>query len=54
MDIEDLLKLILALVIVWLVLEILGDVVGLVARVFGSILGLVIIAVIALYLLDRI
>lgn len=57
LEAEDLLKLILLLVVVWIVLEIIGTALGLLTGLFGfipEILGLVIIAVVVLWLLDRI
>jgi hypothetical protein len=57
LEAEDLLKLILLLVVVWIVLEILGTALGLLTGLFGfvpELLGLVIIVVVILWLLDRI
>ncbi|ADE03536.1 MULTISPECIES: DUF7554 family protein [Haloferax] len=56
-DVEDLLKIILLLVLVWLVLEIIGEVLGLFGALLGPLqplLGLVVAALIVLWLLDRI
>ncbi|WP_255198368.1 DUF7554 family protein [Halorarius litoreus] len=53
-DAEDLLKVILVLVIIWIGLEILGEIVGFLFGPFSSILGLVVIVLIVLFLLDRI
>ncbi|MUV56677.1 hypothetical protein SAMN04487947_0148 [Halogeometricum rufum] len=55
-DVEDLLKLILVLVVVWLVLEIVGGVLGILGHLLGPLrplLGLVVVALIVLWLLDR-
>lgn len=57
LEAEDLLKLILLLVVVWIVLEILGTAFGLLTGLFGflpEVLGLIIIVVVILWLLDRI
>ena len=57
LDAEDLLKIILVLVIVWLAVEIIGEIVGSLAGLLGPfrpLLGLVIVALIVLWLLDRI
>jgi hypothetical protein len=56
-DVEDLLKVVLALVVVWLALEILDTIFdilfdGLLA-IFRPLLGLVVVALIVLWLLDR-
>ncbi|MFB6303704.1 MAG: hypothetical protein ABEH47_00935 [Haloferacaceae archaeon] len=57
-DTDDLLKLVLVLVAVWLVLEISGFLLGALFGVFGrllrSLLGLVVLVLIVLFLLDRI
>ncbi|WP_280538039.1 hypothetical protein [Halopenitus sp. POP-27] len=55
-DVEDLLKVILGLVIVWLALEILGQLVNLtfaVVRALPTIIGIVIVVVIVLWLTDN-
>ncbi len=57
LDVEDLLKLVLLLVIVWIVIEILGATLGLLTGLFGlvpDILGLVVVVLVVLWLLDRI
>jgi len=54
LDVEDLLKIILVLVVVWLVLQILGEALHTITALVGPILGLVIAALIILWLLDRI
>ncbi|WP_136592428.1 DUF7554 family protein [Salinigranum halophilum] len=54
-DVEDLLKLVLGLVVVWLVLEVVGEVVGLFTTLLGPLrplLGIAIVALIALWFLD--
>lgn len=56
-DVDTLLKIVLILAVVWLVLEILGEILGALAFIFAplsGIIGLVLIILIALYLLDRI
>lgn len=55
-EVETLLKVVLVLVVVWLLLEIVGEVVEMTLGLFGflrPILGLVILALIVLWLLDR-
>jgi hypothetical protein len=56
-EVEDLLKVVLVLVVVWLALEIVGEVfdlfVGLL-NLFPTVLGLLIAVLIVLWLLDRI
>jgi len=54
---ETLLKLVLVLVAVWLALEIVGEFLGILAWLLGPLqplVGLVVIALIVLWLLDRI
>lgn len=56
LDVEDLLKVVLVLVAVWLVLEILDTVLGIALAVLGwlrPLLGLVVVALIVLWLVDR-
>lgn len=56
-DVEDLLKLVLGLVVVWLVLEIVGEIVGLFTALLGPLrplLGVAIVALIVLWFLDYI
>lgn len=56
-DVEDLLKLVLGLVVVWLVLEIVGEIVGLFTALLGPLrplLGVAIVAIIVLWFLDYI
>lgn len=55
-EVETLLKLILILVLIWLGLAILGEFVDLIARILGpffNLIGLIIVALIVLWLLDR-
>ncbi|WP_323677786.1 hypothetical protein [Halorubellus sp. PRR65] len=55
-EVEDLLKIVLVLVVVWIVLEILGMILGTIGWLLGPLqplLGLVILALIVLWLLDR-
>jgi hypothetical protein len=57
LDVEDLLRLVLLLVVVWLVFEIVGEVLGILGAILGPLrplLGLVVVALIVLWLLDRI
>lgn len=56
-DVEDLLKLVLVLVIAWLALEVVGTVLRLTLWVFDllpEIIGAVVVVLIVLWLLDRI
>ncbi|AXG05566.1 hypothetical protein DU500_03455 [Haloplanus rubicundus] len=56
-EVEDLLKVVLVLVVVWLALEIVGEVfdlfVGLL-NLFPTVIGVLIVVLIVLWLLDRI
>lgn len=55
-DVETLLKVVLVLVVIWIVLEILGEILDIALGLFGflrPILGLVILVIIILWLLDR-
>lgn len=55
-DVEDLLKIVLLLVVVWIALEIVGMILGTIGWLLGPLqplLGLVILALIVLWLLDR-
>lgn len=57
LEAEDLLKLILVLVVVWLAIGLLGEVLDLFTGLLGlvpDILGLVIVVLVILWLLDRI
>jgi hypothetical protein len=57
LDADDVLKIVLVLVVVWLILEIVGEVIGIFAGLLGPfrpLLGLIVLAVIVLWLLDRI
>jgi len=57
LEAEDLLKVVLVLVVVWLILEILGEVLELALGLLGPLrplLGVVILALIVLWLADRI
>jgi len=56
-DVEDLLRIVLLIVLVWIVLEIVGLVfsaIGTLLGPFQPLLGLLIVALIILWLLDRI
>ncbi|QCC50344.1 DUF7554 family protein [Halapricum salinum] len=57
LDAEDVLKIVLVLVVIWLALEIVGEVLGILAWVLGPfrpLLGLIVAVLIVLWLLDRI
>lgn len=56
LDAESLLKIILVLVVVWLVFQIVHEVLGILSAVvpFSNLIGLIIVLLIALWLLDRI
>jgi hypothetical protein len=54
LDTDDLLKIVLVLVIVLLAVELVEEVVGFVFGLLGPLLALVILALIVLFLLDRI
>ncbi|WP_251329001.1 DUF7554 family protein [Haloplanus pelagicus] len=57
LDVEDLLKLVLLLVVVWLALEIVGEVFDIFFGLLGflpNVLGLLVVVLIVLWLLDRI
>lgn len=56
-DVEDLLKIVLALVIVWLLLEIVGGLLSITLTLFKALpmlLGIAIVVLIVLWLTDRI
>ena len=56
MDADDILKIVLVLVVVWLLVEIVAEVVGIFAWLLGPFqpfLGLLIVVLIVLWLLDR-
>ncbi|MDQ2056113.1 MULTISPECIES: hypothetical protein [Halobellus] len=57
LEVEDLLKVVLVLVVIWLVLEVVGGILGILAELLGPLrpfLGLAIVVLIVLWLLDRI
>jgi hypothetical protein len=57
LDVEDLLKIVLVLVVVWLVLEVIGgflDILGWILGPLQPLVGLAVLALIVLWLLDRI
>jgi hypothetical protein len=57
LDVEDLLKIILVLVIVWMALQIITETMGTIGSLLGPfqpVFGLLIVVLIVLYLLDRI
>ncbi|SDX77970.1 DUF7554 family protein [Halobellus clavatus] len=56
-EVEDLLKILLGLAVVWLILEVVGEVLGIVGWLLGPLqplVGLVIVVLIVLWFLDRI
>lgn len=57
LDVDDLLKIVLALVIVWLLLEIIGRLLSITMTVFSALptlIGIVIVVLIVLWLTDRV
>lgn len=57
LDVEDLLKIVLVLVVVWLALEIVDEVLAITLGLLGPlrpIIGVVVLVLIVLWLLDRI
>jgi hypothetical protein len=57
LEAEDLLKIILVLVVVWIAVEIVGEIIGAFTALLGPfrpVLGLLIVVLIVLWLLDRI
>lgn len=54
MEAEDLLKIVLVLVLVWIVIQIVGELLDLFFGPLSSIIGLIILVIIVLFLLDRI
>lgn len=57
LDVDDLLKIVLALVIVWLLLEIIGSLLSITMTVFNALptlIGIVIAVLIVLWLTDRV
>lgn len=57
LDVDTLLKILLVLVVVWIALEVVGEILGLFAAILGPLqplLGLALVALIVLYLLDKI
>ncbi|MFB6219637.1 MAG: hypothetical protein ABEH77_10780 [Halobacteriaceae archaeon] len=57
LEVEDLLKIVLALALVWLVLEILDTVLGLALALLGPLrplVGVVLVVLVVLWLVDRI
>jgi len=53
-DAEDVLKVVLVLVVVWIGLEILDFIIDIVLGPFSSIVGVLVVVLIVLFLLDRI
>lgn len=57
LDVEDLLKIVLALVVVWLLLEIVGTLLSITMTVFNALpalIGIAVVVLIVLWLTDRI
>jgi Ca2+/H+ antiporter len=57
LEVESLLRILLVLVVVWIVLEIVGEVMDIAATTLGAIrpfLGIIVVVLIVLWLLDRI
>ncbi|WP_435184016.1 DUF7554 family protein [Halobellus sp. EA9] len=57
LEVESLLRIVLVLVLIWLVLEVISEVLGIVGWLLGPlqpILGLALVVLIVLWLLDRI
>lgn len=57
LDVDDLLKIVLVLVVIWLILEIAGEILQLTFGLLGPlqpIIGLIVLILIVLWLLDRI
>jgi hypothetical protein len=55
-DVDTLLKVVLVLVVIWLALEIVGEVIDIAFGIFGflqPVIGLIILVLIVLWLLDR-
>jgi len=56
LDVDTLLKILLVLVVVWIALEVVGEILGLFAWLLGPLqplLGLALVVLIVLYLTDR-
>jgi hypothetical protein len=53
LDVDDLLKIILILVVIWIIVEIVGEVVTTLLGPFRPLFGLAIVVLIVLYFLDR-
>lgn len=53
-DAEDLLKIVLILVVIWIGLEILDFAVGILLGPLSSVIGIILVVLIVLFLLDRI
>ena len=54
LEVEDLLKIVLVLVVIWLVIEIAGEVLEFTLGLLGPLLGVVVLILIVLWLVDRI
>jgi hypothetical protein len=54
LEVESLLKIVLVLVVIWLILEIAGEVLEFTLGLLGPLLGVVVLLLIVLWLVDRI
>ena len=56
MDVESLLRIILILVVIWIILEVVGGILGILGELLGPLrplLGLLVVALLVLWLTDR-
>jgi len=56
LEVETLLRIVLVLVVIWLVLEVIGGILGILGELLGPlrpILGLLVVALLVLWLTDR-
>jgi hypothetical protein len=56
LDVDSLLRIVLVLVVIWLVLEVVGGILGILGELLGPLrplLGLVVVALLVLWLTDR-
>lgn len=57
LEVESLLQIVLVLVVIWIALEIVGEIVGIATATIGAVrpfIGVIVVAIIVLWLLDRI
>jgi hypothetical protein len=57
LDVDSLLRIVLVLVVIWLVLEVVGGILGILGELLGPLrplLGLAVVALLVLWLTDRI